>query len=434
MFPTQLMMVRKSKKGTVRSVFLTEEGSDYSSSVINLFSASIGKNIEEIEDSLKALELKSQNPKIVKGLALLMFRMSRIEPPSSLDPITVREVIFSKTRVPPASPGERDEILEAVAKEMNSSVAEIRKAMYADKESEQILLSLPEITPDSLSRRFNSEQIETVMLKAKKIEITSPFNMPRIIRIARRLGLLYRATERDAVEISGPLSVTEGSERYGSSFALFTRQIMRVGEWQAEATVSLRDGKREKEYAYTINSSVSEYSDLPEEENHYGFLQSKEFVKLENGQVIFDYTFNVEGKSVNILVTRPRYYQEDHFTVRSAREQGINAEVFCIIRGNEKCPSGAICFKDSVDWIRAKEFLETKYSRKETNVERGPVKKIEEISEENRKKIFRHLEDLYPDSQAMVDYIEFMGLDASKTLEEAGFKVIWKGLKILVQK
>jgi predicted nuclease of restriction endonuclease-like RecB superfamily len=428
------MMVRKSKKGTVRSVFLTEEGSDYSSSVINLFATFIGKRIEEIEDGLKALELKSQNPKIVKGLALIMFRMSRIEPPSLIDPVTVREMVFSKTKVPPVSPGERDEILGAIAKEMNSSITEIRKAMYADKESEQILISLPEITPDSLSRRFNSEQIETVMLKAKKIKITSSLNIPRIIRTARRLGLLYRVAERDAVEISGPLSVTEGSERYGSSFALFTRQITRLGDWQAEAIVSLRDGKKEKEYAYSINNSVSEYSDSFEEENHYGFVQPKEFVKLKDGQVIFDYTFNIEDKNVNIFVTRPRYYQEDYFTVKNAREEGINAEIFCIVHRNEKCPSGAICFKDSVDWIRAKEFVETKYSGKEINVERYPVRKIGEISAENRNKIFGHLENLYPDSQAMVDYIEFMGLDPSKTLEEAGFKVKWKGLRIIVQK
>ena len=434
MFPTQLLMVRKSKKGTVRSLFLSEENSDYCSSVINQFRASLGKRREDVERDLKVLELKSQKPKIVKGLSLLMFRMSKIEPPSLLDPVRVRERIFSLTRVPPVSPSERDEILGKIAIEMNSSLPEIRNAMYADKESEQVLVSLPEITAESLSKKFNSEQIETVMLKTTKIKITSSTNIPRIIRIARRLGLLYSEAGEDAIEVGGPLSITEHSERYGSTFALLIRQMMKIDGWKVDATVSLKDGEKKKDYTYGIDSSVSEYSDSPNGENHFGFIEAKNPLKLKDGEAMFDYSLNIEEKRVNILVTRPKFYQEDYFIIKKVREEGHSGEIFCIVRDKEKCPAGAICFKDSVDWMRAKEFIETKYSGKEISAENRPTKKIEEISAENRNKIFEHLEKLYPDSQAMVDYIEFMGLDPSDILEQAGFKVKWKGLRIVVQK
>ena len=49
MFPVQLMTVRRSKNGIVRSVFLSEENTDYSISVMDVFSRCIGKSRLEIE-------------------------------------------------------------------------------------------------------------------------------------------------------------------------------------------------------------------------------------------------------------------------------------------------------------------------------------------------------------------------------------------------
>ena len=56
MFPVQLMTVRKSRNGTVRSVFLTEENSDYCSAVLELFKSHVGSSREEIEKDIKILE------------------------------------------------------------------------------------------------------------------------------------------------------------------------------------------------------------------------------------------------------------------------------------------------------------------------------------------------------------------------------------------
>ena len=47
-------------------------------------------------------------------------------------------------------------------------------------------------------------------------------------------------------------------------------------------------------------------------------------------------------------------------------------------------------------------------------------------------KVKAHLKALYPDSGNMVDYLEFMGFPVEKTLEEAGFKTRWKGLRLII--
>ena len=165
MFPVQLMTVRKSRNGTVRSVFLTEENSDYCSAVMELFKSHVGSSREEIERDIKILELKIQNPKIIRGLSLIMFRLSKMVPPGNLDAELVRSTIFKYAKVPPVSPEGREDILAKVAEELKSTVNEISKSMYADKENEQILEAVPEISSDELSKKFNIEQIETVTLK-----------------------------------------------------------------------------------------------------------------------------------------------------------------------------------------------------------------------------------------------------------------------------
>jgi len=434
-FPTQLMIIRRSKKGTVKSLFLNEENDNYTSSVIELFRSSVGKSRGEIEESIKELELKSQNPKIVRAVSLLLFRMSKMEPPSHLDPLKVREKIFSYVRVPPVSPESREEILRRIADDLETTPEDVIRGMYADKESEQILVSIQEIEPKKLMKRFNMEQVETVMLKAVRMMIVPGNNFGRIIRLIRRYGLLY-TDDGKAIFVSGPMSLDENVDRYGLSFSLLVRSLMKMEGWSAEVTVLLKNNEGKKEYIYILDHSFSEYlnTDEPEEQIPAGFLLSNDPVKLENKTVYPDYEITLDNRKINIIITRPRYYEDDLSVVKGCRKNGLNLEIFCILFNKEKCPSGAICFKDNIDWYRMKEYLITKYEKKNFEDQRNLNFKERELDEEMRKKIILHLQNLYPDTQAMLDYLDFMGLEPVKILNEAGFNVRWKGLRLIIEK
>ena len=43
-----------------------------------------------------------------------------------------------------------------------------------------------------------------------------------------------------------------------------------------------------------------------------------------------------------------------------------------------------------------------------------------------------HLNSLYSDSQAMVEYLDFMGIPPEEGLHAAGFNVTWKDLRLVV--
>jgi predicted nuclease of restriction endonuclease-like RecB superfamily len=441
-FPVQLMTVRKSKNGVVRSVFLTSENSNYAISVIDLFRQSTGKRRKEIENEIKVLELKSQNPKIVRGLALLMFRLSRMDPPSFLDPMKVRKAIFSFARTPPVAPEERDTLVARVAEEFDVAPDEISRAMYADKEDEQILVSVPDITPDDLSARYNLEQVETVMLKTSSIIITTTMNHARFERRIRSLGLLYRVHEENGIyriEVSGPMSIIEHSDRYGSRIALLMRYLFHYSDWQVQATVKLKNGDGKSDYTYYLDDAAVELlisHDSTDSLEQNGILSDNPAPIKSAGNIIFpDYSAMINNTPVAVFVTRPSYYEEDRAMVSGLVREGHAAELFCILEKGEKCPPGAHCFRDELDRHAVLDYLKARTGKQDVAAKK-PEKQEEKpahMHQEIPDKVIQHLHSLYPDSQAMVDYLEFMGFDPSEALQKAGFTIKWRGLRLTVE-
>ena len=298
----------------------------------------VWKRRKEIENEIKLLELKSQNPKIIRGLALLMFRLSRLEPPSFLDPMKVRKAIFSSARTPPVAPEERDDLIARIAAEMDVSPSEISKAMYADKEDEQILVSVPDITPDDLSARYNLEQVETVMLKTSSIVIATTMNHARFERRIRSLGLLYRINDENGIyriEVSGPLSIIEHSDRYGSRIAMLMRYLFHYSDWQVQATVKLKNGDEKSDYSYFLDDAAVELLTSRESTHESGkdrILSDAPAPVKVAGNVIFpDYSVTINDTTVSIFITRPNYFDEDQAMVTGIAREGHPAELFCIL-------------------------------------------------------------------------------------------------------
>ena len=448
-FPAQLMTVRRGKNGTVRSVFLTADGSDYCSSVINLFASSLGQNREQIEEKVKELELKSQNPRIVRGLSLIMFRISSMEPPSYLVPSKVRSMIFRSARFPAVSPEERDSILQKVAESLGTTQDDVKNAMYADKESEQVLTSLPSITAEELAARFNIEQVETVMLKSTSITITTEKNLPIILRKVRSLGLLHETRtvgSANSITVSGPLAVVEHTERYGSRFASLIRFLFGLNGWEADAKVSLGQKGDRSDYSYHIDDASLEYFRHRNTEESYPAGFGPPFPINCFGNTVYpDYSARILDTDVAVFITRPLFYEDDRQIVKMARESGFSAELFCVVDKGSRCPAGARCFKDSPDFSSILEYLKHVYGQprfkgsgagKVSDEKRTPIASAAEGTRPSTlpDSIKIHLDELYPDSQAMVDYLDFMGFEPATALELAGYSVRWKGLRIEVEK
>ncbi|MEM0127994.1 MAG: DUF790 family protein [Thermoplasmatales archaeon] len=436
MFPVQLMSVRKSNKGVLRSIFLTEDNSDYCSAVLDLFNRNVGKTRGEIEESLKTMELKVQNPKILRGIALIMFRYSEFRKPSSLDAERVRKIVFSLALNPSISPSERKRILEKAASILVTDVAEVESALYGDMESNQILVSPKNTSPEILAKIFNREQIETVMMKSLWVEVLTEKHFNEFIRSVRSKGLLYSESmdgNRHKIRVDGPVSIFEKSERYGVKLSLFIRDVLTHDDWEINAKVSLKERRTKKEFNYHLDDSISGIIDLGVEQQKKipDFVNTNpNTVKINSTSITPDYSINLGG-DVFIFITTTRQYANDISKERMIRDSGLKAETFCVLENGEKCPKGAICFKEEIDWWRVKEYLDQKYRayEKRVNIEET---KSNQANVGLSEKIVSHLNALYPDGQAMIEYLEFMGMPPEESLKKAGFIVMWKGLKLVV--
>lgn len=441
MFPSQLMMIRKSKTGIARSILLDETSSDYARSVMEVFNDSIGSTYGEIEEKIRDLELRSQNPKIVRGIFTVVSRDCSFFSYSKIPPNVIREKIFSDPETPAISPETRENLLMKIADDLGISVDEIEKSIYGDLDSEKTLEKVPETGSERIIKKFNLEQVETALMRASSIDLKMGQPDPAILRFLGRIGLLFSLTREGEVthlKISGPLSTVGKTERYGPLFALFLRRLLMLEDWEAEAELELGKKEEKSSFKYFFDSSMRELLDV----HNYSGEELPDFVQedgegtLIEGKLYFaDYRINISGDWVLVIITRPINLEENRSLARILKNGGKQVFVFTLLRNNEKCPSGEKCFKNKVDWHSVKEYIEKINEKKVRNTERH---EIEERKENNIQKstanpdVIRHLEELYPDSYSMVDYLEFMGLDPSSVLSNLGYKIKWRGLRIEV--
>lgn len=441
MFPSQLMMIRKSKSGIARSVLLDMNSSDYAQSVMGLLRESIGLTYGEMEDKIRDLELRSQNPKIVRGIFTVISRECTFSSYSKIPPNILRKRIFSDPETPVISTESREKLLEKIGQELNIRPEEIERTLYGDLDAEKILEKIPQMDPDIIIKKFNLEQIETALMRASSIELKMEYSDPALLRFLGRIGLLFSLTHDNQItilKISGPISNVGKTERYGPLFALFLRRLLTLDNWEAEAELELGDKRKKSPYRYFFNSSLK---DVVYVQNH-SLEDLPEFVKedvkgtlIDGKQYFADYRINVSGGFALVILSRPINLEENRSLARILKNAGNDVFLFTLLRNNEKCPSGEKCFKNKVDWYAVKEYIENVNEKKARSTERH-VK--ERRMENNIQKstanpdVIRHLEELYPDSYLMVDYLEFMGLDPYNVLSNLGYKIKWRGLRIEV--
>ncbi len=441
MFPSQLMMIRKSKSGIARSVLLDERSSDYAMSVMEIFRESMHMKYSEIEEKIKDLEIRSENPKVVRGIFTVISRLCTFSSYSPIPPEQLRMKIFTDPQTPSLSEESRNAILERIGNELNMTVDQIESSLYGDMESERILNEIPPIDNLQIIKKFNREQVETALMKGTVMDVKMYHPDPGLLRFLNRIGLLYSAEmegETLHLKVSGPISPTGKTERYGPLFSMFLRKLLTVDDWEAEAEIELGKKGEKSVFKYYVSSSMREILDINQgkiEEIPEFVMEDDHGVSIDGKLYFVDYRMKIGERDILIIVSRLLHLEENLSLLNMLRKKGERAFMFVILRGKEKCPSKVKCFKNSVDWYAVREYIEFEIGREGKKREIAEVR--QEIPEEGIKKplndnVIKHLEDLYPDSSAMVDYLEFMGFDPSSVLTDLGYKIRWRGLRIEV--
>ncbi len=205
----------------------------------------IHERIEEIEEMY---ELMGIDYKLVRGLALLLERMSQFKRPETVvDPEKAREVVFRVVNVRYGgfvTDEIRDQALEEAAEELGVSRDELERDLWADSDDFQVLVSRPIISPGDLLRRYNLSLLQTSLFKALRMRIETKaagWEIKGFLRALKRLGLMYTAERVEggvAIDVSGPASILKMTTRYGTSLAKLVPHIVSMSHWRISARVA----------------------------------------------------------------------------------------------------------------------------------------------------------------------------------------------------
>jgi len=256
MLPKDLLPVI-SKQGTIRPKYAFPNPGSLSmlDDLIQLFKSARGSKRGELDGLLKGLET-GLDYKMVRGVATLLFRRCEFGSSPPLDPIAVRRAVFRRaSEAGVTTREERDRVISGCAKEMGRRPEEVEESLWADMEEEQSMVSFKDIDARDLLRMYNLSLVQTLLFKARSMEIAVPEGCIGLVSTAKRLGLMYRVERRGdgfLLSIDGPLSALRLCERYGNLMARLVPEMVRLPRWEMWAHIAWRG---EKPSLFELSSS-----------------------------------------------------------------------------------------------------------------------------------------------------------------------------------
>jgi predicted nuclease of restriction endonuclease-like RecB superfamily len=154
----------------------------------------------------------------------------------------------------------REEVLSAVASELNLAPDAVASSLFADLRAENRLLKFDDMEAQWLIDRYNVGLAQAVLLRSVFVKVEVRNERPaRYRQLFRRLKfhrLLYRVegSMRDGYvfHIDGPLSLFSATTKYGLQVALFLPALLHCVDFRLEAEV--RWGPKREPRSFLLES------------------------------------------------------------------------------------------------------------------------------------------------------------------------------------
>lgn len=228
-----------------------------SEELIALTETSVGLSLEEVAEVLGSIPRASKHEKLWAGLKKLVLDACEFGSPLEIDASTLRLDVFqraSSTRkaLPTEAAFSRDAVLLEVAALHGISPEDVEEGLFSDLKGAATLTSMPKLTPESLLEAYELAQVQGILLRAVKLNVTVECGTPDAARgLFRKLKfrrLLYRLKDlgqgKYEIEIEGPFSLFESVTKYGLALALLVPALRDCKS--ADLRADLRWGKERK--------------------------------------------------------------------------------------------------------------------------------------------------------------------------------------------
>lgn len=257
MLPSDLLIARRQGETLIpKRLPIVPKTVTLAQDYIDTFQQYCGKSQGDLDRYLADQEGDSPDYRLRRGFVHLLKRhFATFEICSPLDPVLLRQRLFSLAQPPPLTDGDRQQYLSTVATQLGEELqrevlpTEVEQGLYADLPENQRLTEFEPPTPEVLIHRYNLSQVQGVFYRAQYMVIHAHRNDPGEYKLLFRYLKLFQLMtyiEGDAdtgftITIDGPTSLFKPSTRYGLAIAKLLPALLHVTKWQLQAQLEERD-------------------------------------------------------------------------------------------------------------------------------------------------------------------------------------------------
>jgi uncharacterized protein len=238
-------------------------------SLTAIFRDFVGTNRGELERELEEYIGTGTDFKILRGFIKLLDDRCKFATSSVAEPSEIRQKVFLEAKnFQPVFPnsGQRSEVLETVAKDLNTDATTIELNLYADLSGQQKLISFDEITPKDLLDRYNLAQSQALLYKCIEMRIriepsSDKANYRAIFGWIKHFNLIHsvsgNAENGYEITLTGAASLFHRSQKYGIRMAVFLPALLLCSGWKMSSEVTQKYGGN---LFYELSSKQNELS------------------------------------------------------------------------------------------------------------------------------------------------------------------------------
>jgi predicted nuclease of restriction endonuclease-like RecB superfamily len=203
--------------------------------VLSTYEAHVDERRAALDDALDDLERETEDFKLVRGFASLLDREATVETRAAVEPERARRASFAAAEAADGvvTEAERDAALAAVAERLDADPDAVDRSLFADRESEQVLVALDSrYDAGSLREQYDLSLAQTALFDAVAVGVRSS-DPKALVSAVKRLRLMYEIRRTDdgrEVVVTGPDALL--------------RTVAAADEWHLEADVDDRGTER----------------------------------------------------------------------------------------------------------------------------------------------------------------------------------------------
>lgn len=189
--------------------------------------------------------------RILRGLIKLLEDRCEFETVSAKDPAEIRQALFVKAaQHHPVNSQSRQQVIDAVAEELECTPDEVMTGLYADLAGQQRLTRFDEPGGRELLDHYNVAQAQALLYRCTELRLWLENQEPEVSRRLfmeiRRRGLIHTISGNPAkgyeIRLNGPVSLFHRSQKYGIQMAVFLPALLLYPGWRMKAEITTKNG------------------------------------------------------------------------------------------------------------------------------------------------------------------------------------------------